>query len=257
MNTIRTTVGESSGRGSQGLGHRMKLGVQVLVAFFCALAFSPAIQATDFDCPSPGNAGVTCVTRAIIAANMLGGVNRIILGEGSYVLFEAEDHDPMDGVTGLPSITSTLTIMGKGSGINRPDSTTISRAPTAIELFRIFRVAVTGELTLNGLNIVDGRADRGGGILNNGGTVTLTNVEMFRNDAFFGGGIFNNGGGTVTITNSTLSENRGQGGGIRNDGEVTITNSRLVDNNLVQPRECGGIDNKGIVTYRKQRFVGE
>src|SRR6266550_6413461 len=99
----------------------MNIGVQTIVAFFGALVLSPAIHARDFDCTSPGFVGVTCLTRAIIEANAQGGVDSIFLGEGSYVLFEAED-----GATGLPSITSTLTLMGKG-----PGSTTISRAPNA------------------------------------------------------------------------------------------------------------------------------
>jgi Right handed beta helix region len=94
--------------------------------------------------------------------------------------------------------------------------------------------------------------------LNNGGTVTLTDVEISANTATAGGGIFNAEFGTVTITNSTLSENEGRGGGIRNDGEVTITNSRLVDNNapLRFGGRCGAIDNNGLVTIANSTLLG-
>jgi hypothetical protein len=68
----------------------------------------------------------------------------------------------------------------------------------------------------------------GGGILNNGGTLTLANSTVSENIAYLGGGIFNYS--TLTLTNSTVSDNAAgeRGGGIWNQGG-TLTNT-LVDN---------------------------
>ena len=53
-----------------------------------------------------------------------------------------------------------------------------------------------------------GRPDSGGGIRNDGGTVTVSNSTFSGNSAGYGsGGIDNDGGGTVTVSNSTFSGN--------------------------------------------------
>jgi hypothetical protein len=70
----------------------------------------------------------------------------------------------------------------------------------------------------------------GGGISNDGGTVTLTNSTISNNTSVYGGGIWSNG--TVTLIDSTISHNTAfRGGGIFNDGgTVRLTNSTVSDN---------------------------
>jgi hypothetical protein len=103
----------------------------------------------------------------------------------------------------------------------------------------------------------------GGGIFNDGGTVTVTNSTLSGNTSgcgFGGGGIFNNGnGGTVTVTNSTFSGNIASvnaGGGIfNNGGPVTVTNSTFSGN--TSATGGGGIFNQGgPVTVTNSTFSG-
>jgi hypothetical protein len=79
----------------------------------------------------------------------------------------------------------------------------------------------------------------GGGLLNDGGTVRITNSTVVGNRADNGisGGIEN--GGTMTLTNSTVADNLGRG--IVNFGSVIIANSTIAANG-------GGIENGGTVT---------
>ena len=71
------------------------------------------------------------------------------------------------------------------------------------------------------------RAEEGGAIYNDGGTLTITNSTFFHNiTGAAGGGIENNQGGTLIVTNTTFFFNNAAfGGGIANGGTLTVTNS--------------------------------
>jgi hypothetical protein len=175
MDLISGRVKEGSRGGSPERGRLWaKIGVRAFVACLCVLALSPASQATEFFCLTPGSRGATCLINAIKNANNNNElINTITLGKGSYVLVRAEVNDPLDGATGLPSITSKpgarqqfklLTIQGVGSGIAPGDSTIISRAGV-LEQFRIFHLAdpeslldAAATLILSGLKIRGGVA---------------------------------------------------------------------------------------------------
>jgi hypothetical protein len=262
MNTMGTTVRRCSRR--CWLRRAVNIGVAAVVVYFCALALSPSIQAAEFSCPSGDE---DCLINAINTANNNNFSNTInLLGTDHYIL-----NKPI-GAAGLPGIRSNLTIRGGGS-----DTTIIERndmAGTTVAPFRIFNVGNLGHLTLIGVKIRGGGCGnenesnlgiicdfngRGGGILNNGGTVTLTDVEISANTATQGGGIFNEAFGTVIITNSTLSQNVGRGGGLFNSGTVTIINSTLVGNRAPNSRgvSCGGIANvDGLVTITNSTLSG-
>ena len=104
-------------------------------------------------------------------------------------------------------------------------------------------------LDLQNLSIVDGNsAGFGGGIDNEGGTLTITHSTFSGNSAaIHGGGIYNNGG-TATITDSTLSGNTAAAGGgaILNTsaGTVNITDSILSGNSA--GAYGGGIFNNAV-----------
>ncbi|HKH21430.1 MAG TPA: hypothetical protein VKB53_11220, partial [Gammaproteobacteria bacterium] len=132
------------------------------LALLLALGQAPALAATI-------NVGGTCtLVRAINAANndtrangrcaKGSGADRIVLPSGSTQRLTTVNN----GDNGLPTIRSTITIVGNNS--------TIRRAPTAPE-FRLLYVAETGNLTLNRLTITGGSANAGGGVLNRGNTV--------------------------------------------------------------------------------------
>jgi len=147
----------------------------------------------------------------------------------------------------LPTVTSEMTITGNGA------ANTIIQADAApnTATYRVFEVASTGNLTLDGVTVRHGRCagscnsypSNGGGILNDDGTLTVINSTLSGNSAG-GGGIYNSNG-TLTVTDSTLSGNSANvlGGGIANDfGTLTVTNSTLSGNSA---HSGGGIYNHG------------
>ena len=103
---------------------------------------------------------------------------------------------------------------------------------------------VTVNLTALTITAGNGGGTEGGGIVNDGGTLTLTNSTVSGNTAAGGGGIVNRS--TLVLTNSTVGGNvsyGGGGGGIRNSGTLTITNSTMSNNTAVG--DGGGIYNDG------------
>jgi hypothetical protein len=121
------------------------------------------------------------------------------------------------GDTGLPVVSSVITIEGNNS--------TITRDPGA-PAFRIFAVNGTGNLTLNETTVSGGAVTGsgfvfgiGGGVANDGGTVALARSTVSGNSSeYLCGGVCNRYG-TLTLTNSTVSGNSAGlwGGGVFND----------------------------------------
>ena len=95
-------------------------------------------------------------------------------------------------------------------------------------------------VTITGFTITNGKTQAGGGIFNNGGTLTLQNSTVTGNKVFsdtttiFGAGIYNRG--SLTLQNSQVSGNTmlsldSRGGGIYNDGgSVMLQNSQITGN---------------------------
>jgi hypothetical protein len=129
-------------------------------------------------------------------------------------------------------INNNLTFDASGS----PQPVTIS-GNNAVRVLQVNFVT----FTLNALTIANGSAssDVGGGIYNNGGTVTISNSTFANNSAFNGGGLYN--AGTTTISNSTFANNSASnaGGGLFNDSMTTISNSTFANNSA--PSGAGGI----------------
>ena len=94
----------------------------------------------------------------------------------------------------------------------------------------------------------------GGGIFNDGGTLTLISSTVSRNRAYSsGGGIFNAGGGTLILISSTVSGNLADtGGGISNVGTLKLINSTISDNRAQRPG--GGILNGGATAQTEMIF---
>ena len=99
---------------------------------------------------------------------------------------------------------------------------------------RIFVNSVGHALTIESLTLQNGAVtgdNEGGGIYNNGGTVTITGSTITGSTARYGGAISNRPGGTVTITGSTISGcSAGYwGGAIMNYNTLIITGSTISD----------------------------
>jgi Right handed beta helix region len=207
----------------------------VVVALGLALVLPLTVQAKTFHC----NAGdVKCLIDAINQANANGEKNTIRLQAGTYTL-TVVDNDT-EGPTGLPVITSPLTITGHGA------ETTIIERDASAPPFRFFMVAASGTLSLKRLTL---RGGGGGGVVVGGsaivnrGTLAVTRSTLTANATFIGRGAIVNRG-TLTVTRSTLTANvAGSGGGaISNGGTVTITNSTLAHNE-------GGIEGGAVGNF--------
>ena len=118
------------------------------------------------------------------------------------------------------------------------------------------------DLTIsNGFSSLSGPTGTGGGLYNNGGSVTIDNSIFNGNTAAIaGGGLVNTGGGSVIINNSTFSNNSatsGGGGGIDNqNGRIIITNSEFT-NNAANNNGGGGVFVlAGSVSIANSTFTG-
>jgi len=138
-------------------------------------------------------------------------------------------------------VTSAISIAGNGVANTILQANVSPRTAT----YRVYDVNSTGDLTLDGLTIRNGRCIDGcldvfpfaGGGIFNLGILTVTNSILSSNTAIEGGGIYNRGG-TVTLMGVTFSDNRadigtegGCGGGLCSDrGSETLTDVTFSNN---------------------------
>jgi hypothetical protein len=194
---------------------------------------------------------VACTTPALIAAidqaNADAQPDTLTLASGcTYVL--TTPNNTADGPSGLPAITSPITIVGNGATITRADSTDPNYD------FRLLYVAPNGSLMLYSLMLQRGslvareacggginprsveppqqtdHEEAGAGILNTG-TLSLIDTTIKESVANGGGGIFNTG--VLTLTSSVVMSNTsgfGNGSGILNQGVTTVLSSTISDN---------------------------
>jgi hypothetical protein len=257
------------------------------VALLLALGQSPGLAATI-------PVGDVCtLIDAITAANTDtatggcpagSGADTVVLPMSGAQTLNEVNNDTY-GPTGLPVISSVITIAGQGSTIARDNG-----AP----YFRIVAVNSTGDLTLQETTISGGIAPApyyvpphngggvanyggtltvlnstisgnaaavyctafcysgsGGGVANLGGTLIVTNSTIAGNSALFSGGGVANLGGTLIVTNSTISGNGD--GGVRNYGTGTVTNSTISGN---VGNFGGGVLNNGTLTVLNSTITG-
>jgi len=221
---IRSTKKEKYKLGLVGVG---------MVAISLGTLLTPAVSFAQVSIPDGDVAGLIT---AINTANANPGPDIINLAPGgTYTLTVVNNGAPgpgiNDGSTGLPAITSQITINGNGATIQRSSAAGIAD-------FRIFRITSPGDLTLDGVTIRGGKGFNGGGLLIDiGATLRLMNSTVTENGGAEGGGIFNFRG-TLAIVNSTISHNTGFGG--RTGGGIltfqvaaastTIVNSTIFEN---------------------------
>ena len=146
-----------------------------------------------------------CSLRAAInnANNKSSGSSTCAAGTGTdTIVFSVSGTIAL--TSNLPQIKNNLTIDGSGQ--------TITVDGTNGSVFQMLEVLSVATLNLNNLTIAHGHAYAGGGIYNDGGTLTVTNSTLSGNSAtsFGGGGIYDLGG-TLTVTNTTFSHNSATG----------------------------------------------
>ena len=129
---------------------------------------------------------------------------------------------------------------------------------------RVFYVTPGVNVAILGLNIINGSADKGGGIYN-AGTLTISDSTFSGNNAISyncgGGGIYNFQAMLIVTDsafsgNNAVSNNCVGGGGIYNElGTLTVTNSTFSDNSA--NIEGGGIINgNGTLKVTNSTFSG-
>jgi hypothetical protein len=134
-------------------------------------------------------------------------------------------------VTSAAAVTmSGMTLQnGKPNGGTTGGGAILLNGGAGAPAYSLTDMTVTGnDVTLTGNPL-------GGGIDNEGGTVTITRCSIVNNTATFrGGGIQNQGSGSMTIVDSTIAGNTagpaGIGGGIRTLLPLTVTYVTLFGN---------------------------
>jgi hypothetical protein len=177
---------------------------------------------------------------AVNAANAVGGDDLVLSPFCTYTLTAAHGTGA-NGPSGLPVITTPITMTGLG--------TDIVRAPGAPD-FRIIEVdgaagvpAAAGTLSLNAVTLRGGQAaagDVGGGIANFGGTVTLNASTLRNNSADSGGGLYNEAGTSTLVAGAVVGNTATTaGGGIEeNSGSVTLIGTLVRSNS---PDNCAPV----------------
>ncbi len=255
---------------------RFTLIASLLAALLLGTLPVPAAHAATFVVTktadtADGTCDADCSLReAIIAANAAAGDDTITVPAGTYTLTIAGTDENV-AATGDLDLTSNITINGAGAGSTIIDGGALDRVfhVTGDDTVNISGVTVRngsvaggggglrndgGTLTITNSTVSGNSAtggNHGGGLRNQSGAVTISNSTFSGNSATTGGGLFNGLGYTVTISNSTFSGNSatsGNGGGINNQGTVTISNSTFSDNSA--SASGGGINNNGTATLK-------
>ena len=165
-----------------------------------------------------------CSLRSAIAnANLNGQADTINFDATVFAAHQTINLN--DGFSILPD--GKLTISGPAAGV------TLSLANSNLSSRRVFTLdSANANLEISHLTLTGGRGLVGGGIYNDGGTVTLNDSTISGNSVPAAGGIFNDHDGMLTLINSTVSNNRATaaGGGIINFGTMTMINSTVSGN---------------------------
>jgi hypothetical protein len=218
-----------------------------------------AVQFASFQPPTTvtQTAGDYNTLVALIAADTADNTNYIIQITGSFT-FNAGGQVSISKV----GSGSSLTIEGQNGNV-------YTLTGNGNRLFDIVNSAQnrTSEVTFANLILTGGGGvgvSKGGGILDQGGSVTLSNVTVKNNTAAGGlaegGGVFASGSGSLTLTNATIERNSAkggptaslssdaQGGGVFVSGPTTVVihGGQILDNSAVGGTGSNGSSPSGF-----------
>ncbi|HJX39707.1 MAG TPA: CSLREA domain-containing protein, partial [Anaerolineae bacterium] len=244
---------------------RFALAGLLALVFLCLAAFSGAARPAQASTTINVNTftdelntdGDCSLREAIRAANLDVGVDACPAGSGTDTVILPAGTCTLtlpgtgenSALTGDLDITSHLTISGAG-----PSSTVVD----ADQIDRVFHITGALNVTLAIMTMRGGNpgTGSGGGIYNNGGTLTLTDCVVTASTANVNGGGIYNSGGVVNLMRSTISANDGgstrfsHGGGIYSSGgTVNITESTISGNTVEEAG--GGIYNTGVLNITR------
>ncbi len=195
------------------------------------LASVQPADAADFTVTNTNDAGAGSLRQAILDANTTPGADTI--------LFDAGVTGTITLSSGELTIAESVTITGPGLAELTIDADGASR------VLSIYSPTENSVVTISGLTITGGSADRGGGILVNDEDVTLDGVSITGNAATGdGGGLWADGFNMdLTVTNSVISGNSagGNGGGvyIEDTGPTTLFQNTTIASNTASGKGGG------------------
>ncbi len=235
-------------------------GAAMLLAFSQSPAYGNTIDVVDGEVAIEKN-GKCSLMEAIINARQesnpqrypdcapgtVDGPDTVNLPTGGFFLL-TEAHNSQYEATGLPVITSEVTIEGNGATIARQDN-------PGDPQFRLLAVDTSGDLTIRDLTLRDGDTDDVGGAIFSKGTLRVERSTITGNEAYIGGGGIVSQG-DLTVTGSVISLNDGYngGGGIVSSGDATIDSTAIVGNS--SQYYGGALTNYGDMTVTNSTISG-
>jgi hypothetical protein len=184
--------------------------------------------------------GVLTLRQAVNLAEALGGAEAITFDP---TVFATRQTITLDGTQ--IELKSGTTITGPGAGLLTVSGNNLSR---------VFEIDANATASISGLTITGGFADRGGGLRNLGGTLSMTGCSVTGSAAIYDGGGLYNESGTITLTSCTISGNKAvnhmtvincQGGGLFNAGDATLKDCTVSSN--YSAVRGGGLYNKSTL----------
>lgn len=225
-----------------------------LLLLFTCTAFGVNFTVTKVADTNDGACDADCSLREAIAAANASADNDVI---EFAALFQTAQTITLSGADLIITNNGTLTINGTGAA-----KLTVSGNNTS----RVFTNNTGAVTTINDVRVTGGtgvstiQTGRGGGIYNNGGTLTLNRVIITGNSAANGGGTNNAGTATLNINNSVISNNTatGSGGGMQNfSGNFLNVRNTAISGNACNSTLTGGgaIQANGTLTFTNVTFT--
>ncbi|RIL07799.1 MAG: hypothetical protein DCC71_01560 [Proteobacteria bacterium] len=181
------------------------------------------------------------------------GLYRLTIPRGA----RPNDNAPGDGTNGNLVVGRVVALVGAGRDVTVIDARPAADAPG---VDRVFSITNLGALTISGVTITGGETlptGQGGGVLNLGGGLVMSDVDVVANRAGTGGGGIAVGGDAVTeLTRCRITDNvagsveasrPGSGGGIQNIAStMSIADSTIAGNAALLASRGGGIQNLDV-----------
>ncbi len=204
------------------------------------------------NCPSPSS----CTLRdAILTAEANnGGAGTITFSPAAFPL-DSSTTIPLS-TSPLPALTGKIDIQGPGTNV------VIVSGSSSTAVGSIFQVNSGATVSISGLTIANGKASDGGGIVNNGGNLTVASCILSGNFAQALGAAIDNNAGSLTVSDSTFSSNStsntplAEGGGIYNAPGAALTVSYSTFSSNISGNYGGAIDTYGPATISNSTFSG-
>ncbi len=191
---------------------------------------------------------------AVDACTAGSGADVIVIPAGTYTLTVVASMTAA-GASGLPSITSDITLQGADAATTIIERSAAMGTPAFRHIQNLSTLTITGVTLTNGSDTVVG----GGAIYNGpGSTLTVADSVFSNNTATTEGGALNTdaaAGATIVITDTTFTNNSANSGGAIANGDFaggavgTVTCSRCVfSGNTATDNGGGAIFSRGAVT---------